>query len=62
MEKIIKTLVHNQENSVYAITVSDKINTQTLRRIFNLLMEEEERIVSEDTSTEPISSQITNNE
>jgi len=29
MEKIIKTLVHNQENSVYAITVSDKINTQT---------------------------------
>lgn len=62
MEKIIKTLVHNQENSVYAITVSDKINTQTLRRIVNLLMEEEERIVSEDTSTEPISSQITNNE
>jgi hypothetical protein len=62
MEKIIKTLVHNQENSVYAITVSDKINTQTLRRIVNLLMEEEERIVSEDASTEPISSQITNNE
>lgn len=62
MEKIIKTLVHNQENSVYAITVSDKINTQTLRRIFNLLMEEEERIVSEGASTEPISTQITNNE
>ena len=62
MEKIIKTLVHNQENSVYAITVSDKINTQTLRRIVNLLMEEEERIVSEDASTESISSQITNNE
>lgn len=62
MEKIIKTLVHNQENSVYAITVSDKINTQTLRRIFNLLMEEEERIVSEGASTENTSAQITNNE
>lgn len=62
MEKIIKTLVHNQENSVYAITVSDKINTQTLRRIFNLLMEEEERIVSESASTENTSAQITNNE
>jgi hypothetical protein len=62
MEKIIKTLVHNQENSVYAITVSDKINTQTLRRIFNLLMEEEERLVSEGDSDEPISTQTVNNE
>ena len=62
MQKIIKTLVHNQENSVYAITVSDKINTQTLRRIFNLLMEEEERLVSEGAATETTSAQITNNE
>jgi len=43
MQRIIKTFIHNEENSVYVLNVSDKISSSTLRNIMNLLLQEEEK-------------------
>ena len=41
--RIIKTFIHNEENGVYVINISDKVTSQTIRKIMNMLLEEEEK-------------------
>lgn len=43
MERIIKTFIHNEDNGVYVLNVSDKISASTLRSIMNMLLQEEEK-------------------
>lgn len=43
MQRIIKTFIHNEENGVYVINISDHTSPVTIRKIMNMLLEEEER-------------------
>ena len=43
MQRIIKTFIHNEENGVYVINISDYTSPVTIRKIMNMLLEEEER-------------------
>lgn len=43
MQRIIKTFIHNEDNGVYVLNISDKISASTLRNIMNLLLQEEEK-------------------
>lgn len=40
-ERILKGVLHNDSESVILITLSDKIKTETLKKIYNLLLDEE---------------------
>jgi len=43
MQRIIKTFIHNEDNGVYVLNISDKISASTIRNIMNLLLQEEEK-------------------
>jgi len=40
-ERILKGVLHNDSDGVILITLSDKIKTETLKKIYNLLLDEE---------------------
>lgn len=40
-ERILKGVLHNESEQVILITLSDKIKTETLKKIYNLLLDEE---------------------
>jgi hypothetical protein len=40
-ERILKGVLHNDNENVILITLSDKIKTETLKKIYNLLLDEE---------------------
>ncbi len=40
-ERILKGVLHNSAESVILITISDKVKTETLKKIYNLLLDEE---------------------
>jgi hypothetical protein len=44
MERMIKTFIHNEENNVYVLNISDKVSPTTIRTIMNMLLQEEEKI------------------
>ena len=41
MERMIKTFIHNEENNVYVLNISDKVSPTTIRTIMNMLLQEE---------------------
>lgn len=42
-ERILKQVLHNEEGSELLITISDKVRTETLKKIYTLLLDEEIR-------------------
>ena len=40
-ERILKGVIHNESENVILITLSDRIKTETLKKIYNLLLDEE---------------------
>ena len=40
-DRILKGVLHNESENVILITLSDKIKTETLKKIYNLLLDEE---------------------
>ena len=40
-ERILKQVLHNEDGGEILITVSDKLKTETLKKIYNLLLDEE---------------------
>ena len=42
-ERILKQVLHNEESSELLITISDKVRTETLKKIYTLLLDEEIR-------------------
>ena len=43
-ERILKGVLHNPSENVILITVSDKVRTETLKKIYNMLLDEEFKI------------------
>ena len=39
--RILKGVLHNDNENVILITLSDRIKTETLKKIYNLLLDEE---------------------
>jgi len=40
-ERILKQVLHNENGGEILITISDKVKTETLKKIYNLLLDEE---------------------
>ena len=40
-ERILKGVLHNPAENVILITISDKVRTETLKKIYNMLLDEE---------------------
>ena len=40
-ERILKGVLHNSSENIILITLSDSIKTETLKKIYNLLLDEE---------------------
>ena len=51
-ERILKGVLHNESEQVILITLSDKIKTETLKKIYNLLLDEE--LKSNDKETKNV--------
>ena len=48
-ERILKGVLHNSAENTILITISDKVKTETLKKIYNILLDEEVKsIVKED--------------
>ena len=47
-EKILKGVLHNPAENVILITISDKVRTETLKKIYNMLLDEETKLVEKD--------------
>ena len=40
-ERVLQGVLHNAAESVILITISDKVKTETLKKIYNMLLDEE---------------------
>ena len=40
-ERILKGMLHNAAENTILITISDKVKTETLKKIYNILLDEE---------------------
>ena len=40
-ERILKGVLYNESENTLLITVSDKVKTETLKKIYNMLLDEE---------------------
>ena len=40
-ERILKGVIHNESEKVILFSLSDRIKTETLKKIYNLLLDEE---------------------
>ena len=40
-ERILRGVLHNVAENVILITLSDKVKTETLKKIYNMLLDEE---------------------
>ena len=40
-ERILKGVLHNAAENVILITISDKLKAETLKKIYNILLDEE---------------------
>jgi len=47
-ERILKGVLHNPAENVILITISDKVKTETLKKIYNLLLDEETKLVEKE--------------
>ena len=48
-ERILKGVLHNSAENVILITVSDKVKTETLKKIYNMLLDGETKLVEKDS-------------
>jgi hypothetical protein len=47
-ERILKGVLHNAAENVILITISDKVKTETLKKIYNLLLDEETKLIEKE--------------
>ena len=47
-ERILKGVLHNAAENVILITVSDRVKTETLKKIYNLLLDEETKFIEKE--------------
>jgi|TARA_R110002110_G_scaffold2990_1_gene15130 hypothetical protein len=47
-ERILKGVLHNAPENVILITISDKVKTETLKKIYNLLLDEEVKTIDQE--------------
>ena len=48
-ERILKGVLHNSAENVILITIADKVKTETLKKIYNLLLDEETKLVEKES-------------
>ena len=49
MSSLLEQVLHNEESGVILITVSDQVSSDTLKKIYNLILDEEIRSTKEAT-------------
>ena len=49
MKRLLEQVLHNEESAVILITVSDQLSSDTLKKIYNLILDEEIRLTKEVT-------------
>jgi hypothetical protein len=47
-ERILKGVLHNAPENVILITISDKVKTETLKKIYNILLDEEVKTIDQE--------------
>ena len=47
-ERILKQVLHNEEGGEILITISDKVKTETLKKIYMVLLDEEIKQIEPD--------------
>ena len=47
-ERILKGVLHNSAENSILITISDKVKTETLKKIYNILLDEEVKIIDQE--------------
>ena len=47
-ERILKGALHNPAENVILITISDKVKTETLKKIYNMLLDEEVKLIEKE--------------
>ena len=47
-ERILKGMLHNAPENVILITISDKVKTETLKKIYNMLLDEEVKTIDQE--------------
>ena len=47
-ERILKGVLHNAAENTILITISDKVKTETLKKIYNILLDEEVKTSAKD--------------
>ena len=49
MSRLLEQVLHNEESGVILITVSDQLSSDTLKKIYNLILDEEIKLTKDDT-------------
>tara|TARA_R100001082_G_scaffold30426_1_gene15293 strand:+ start:2012 stop:2212 length:201 start_codon:yes stop_codon:yes gene_type:complete len=49
MTRLLEQVLHNEESGVILITVSDQLPSDTLKKIYNLILDEEIKLTKDDT-------------
>ena len=47
-ERILKGVLHNVAENTILVTISDKVKTETLKKIYNMLLDEEVKTSEKD--------------
>ena len=47
-ERILKGVLHNSAEHTILITISDKVKTETLKKIYNILLDDEIKIIDKE--------------
>ena len=47
-ERILKGVLHNAAENTILITLSDKVKTETLKKIYNMLLDEEVKLIEKE--------------
>ena len=47
-ERILKGVLHNSAENTILITISDKVKTETLKKIYNILLDEEVKTIDQE--------------
>ena len=47
-ERILKGVLHNAAENTILITISDKVKTETLKKIYNILLDEEVKAIDQE--------------
>ena len=51
-ERILKGVLHNAAENVILITISDKLKAETLKKIYNILLDEEIKTILDEENEE----------